>query len=270
MFLAVSVRCCGTDVGGTKLLTVVLDGDQVVETWKEPVPHAPDELVARLATIATEADAGAVGVGCAGAVTRDGVVRYSPNLPLVRELALGELLAEATGLPVSVDNDATCALRAERAMGAARGVGSAILVTVGTGIGGGLLLDGHIVRGAHGFAGEIGHMVVDEGGIECVCGRRGCWERYASGSALHTADFDRIGWWLALGFVNLDQALDVERFIVSGGVSERGDALVEPIRRAWAEHAVGGAGRDRPDIVVAELGERAGAIGAALLAGGAG
>src|SRR5947209_249689 len=204
-----SVRCCGIDVGGTKLLTVVLDDDRVVEVRKEPVPHAPERLVSRLAAIAGEVGADVVGVGIAGAITPEGVVRYSPNLPAIRELPLAALLAEATGLTVAVDNDATCALRAERAMGAARAVDHAVLVTVGTGIGGGLLLDGRIVRGGHGFAGEIGHMVVDEGGIECVCGRRGCWERYASGTALGGGNLAQIGWWLALGFVNLDQILDV-------------------------------------------------------------
>jgi len=258
------VRCSGTDVGGTKLLTVVLDGDEVVEVTKEAVPRTTDELVARVAELSRGCDA--VGVGIAGAVDRAGVVRYSPNLPAIKELPLAALLTEATGTTVTVDNDATCALRGEHALGAARGVQDAVLVTVGTGIGGGLLLDGRIVRGAHGFGGEIGHMVVDEGGIECVCGRRGCWERYASGTALHHSDFERVGWWLALGLVNLDQILDVERFVLAGGVSEAGEKLLGPVRRAWAEHAVGGSHRDRPDIVLAELGERSGAIGAALLA----
>jgi glucokinase len=264
------VRCSGTDVGGTKLLTVVLDGDDVVEQWKEPVPHHAEDLVARLTAIATETGADALGVGIAGAVTRDGTLRYSPNLPHITELPLGALLAEATGVAVAVDNDATCALRAEHALGAARGVDDALLVTVGTGIGGGLLLDGRVVRGANGFAGEIGHIVVDEGGIECVCGRRGCWERYASGTSLgpdpDDAAFARVAWWLALGLVNLDQVLDVDRIVLSGGVSEAGERLLRPVREAWAEHAVGGLHRRRPDIVVAELGERAGAIGAAQLA----
>jgi glucokinase len=266
------VRCSGTDVGGTKLLTVVLDGDDVVEHRKEPVPHHPEDLVARLTAIAAETGAEAFGVGIAGAVTRAGTLRYSPNLPHITELPLAALLAETTGLPVVVDNDATCALRAEHALGAARGVDDALLVTVGTGIGGGLLLDGRVVRGADGFAGEIGHMVVDEGGIECVCGRRGCWERYASGTSLgpepDDAAFDRVAWWLALGLVNLDQILDVRRIVLSGGVSEAGERLLDPVRRAWADHAVGGPHRDRPDIVLAELGERAGAIGAAIVARG--
>jgi glucokinase len=264
------LRCAGTDVGGTKLLTVVLEDGVVVESWKEPTPTAPQELIARLAAITGDVRADAMGVGIAGAVTRDGTVRYSPNLPAVRELAVGPLVAEATGVPVVVDNDATCALRGEHAMGAARAVRDAVLVTVGTGLGGGLLLDGHIVRGAHGFGGEVGHMVVAEGGEPCPCGRRGCWERYASGTALGArpddGDFERLGWWLALGLVNLDQLLDVERFVLAGGVSEAGDRLLGPVISAWDQHAVGGSHRDRPDIVLAELGERSGAIGAALLA----
>ena len=264
------MRCSGTDVGGTKLLTVVLDDGEVVEQHKEPVPTDPAALVARIATIAAEAQVGAMGVGCAGAVTPEGVVRYSPNLPAVRELALGALLAEATGLPVAVDNDATCALVAEHAIGAARGADDALLVTIGTGLGSGLLLGGRVVRGAHGFAGEVGHMVVVEGGELCPCGRRGCWERYASGTALGIDPgddaFEAVGWWLALGLVNLDQVLDVERIVLSGGVAEAGDRLLEPVRRAWSAHAVGGPHRTAPAIVRGELGERAGAIGAGILA----
>jgi glucokinase len=85
---------------------------------------------------------------------------------------------------VRADNDATCAAWAEHQLGAAAGTDTALLVTLGTGIGGGLVVDGLLVRGANGFAGEVGHMVVDDGGIPCPCGRQGCWERYASGSAL--------------------------------------------------------------------------------------
>ena len=264
------MRCSGTDVGGTKLLTVVLDDGEVVEEHKEPVPTEPGALVERIAAQAGELGVDAVGVGCAGAVTPDGVVRYSPNLPAVRELPLAALLAEATGLPVAVDNDATCALVAEHARGAARDAVDALLVTVGTGLGAGLLLGGRVVRGAHGFAGEVGHMVVAEGGEPCPCGRRGCWERYASGTALGIDPgddaFASVGWWLALGLVNLDQILDIELIVLAGGVAEAGHRLLDPVRASWDGHAVGGMHRDRPGIVLGEMGERAGAIGAGLLA----
>ena len=264
------MRCSGTDVGGTKLLTVVLEDGAVVEDHKEPVPTDPGSLVARITELAVATGVDAVGVGCAGAVTPDGVVRYSPNLPAFREVPLASLLAEATGLPAVVDNDATCALVAEHTAGAARGVDDALLVAVGTGLGGGLLLGGRVVRGAHGFAGEIGHMVVVEGGEPCPCGRRGCWERYASGTALGIEpgddEFEALGWWLALGLVNLDQVLDIRRIVLAGGVAEAGERLLGPVRRSWEVHAVGGPHRAAPEIVLGELGERGGAIGAGLLA----
>jgi len=94
------------------------------------------------------------------------------------------LLAERLGHPVSVDNDGTCAALAEWRLGAGTGTSDMVLVTLGTGIGGGLVAGGRLQRGAHGFAGEFGHMVVDPHGPKCPCGRRGCWERYASGSGL--------------------------------------------------------------------------------------
>jgi glucokinase len=107
-----------------------------------------------------------------------------PNQPRVGRLDVAGGLADRLGRPVRVDNDANCALRAEAASGAAQGERDVVLVTLGTGIGGALLVDGTLVRGAHGLAGEPGHMLVDPTGPRCVCGRRGCWERYASGAGL--------------------------------------------------------------------------------------
>ncbi len=180
----------GLDVGGTKVLGVGLDaGGAVVAEHREPTPRggaavieAMVETVRRLREVVPEV--AAIGAGVPGLVDRDGRLRFAPNLPGVVELPVRTLLEEATGLPVRVDNDATCALWGEHEAGVAQGCDDALLVTLGTGIGGGLLLDGQLVRGANGFAGEFGHMVVSADGIACPCGRRGCWERYASGSAL--------------------------------------------------------------------------------------
>jgi glucokinase len=180
----------GLDVGGTKVLGVVLDDDAaVVAERKEPTRRDAAGLLEGLVAVATELRreapaASALGVGLPGLVDRHGTLRFAPNLPGVVELPVGPTLAEAFGLPVRADNDATCAAWAEHQLGAAKGADTALLVTLGTGIGGGLVVDGLLVRGANGFAGEVGHMVVDDGGIPCTCGRRGCWERYASGTAL--------------------------------------------------------------------------------------
>jgi glucokinase len=182
-----------------------------------------------------------------------------------------------------------------------------LLVTLGTGIGGGIISAGRLLRGAHGFAGEIGHMVVNPHGPPCRCGQRGCWERYASGGGLgriareaaHAGQADRIlelaggdpenvrgehvtaaagegdaqaaevfrrlAWWLALGLANLANIYDPSVFVLGGGLIEAGEVLMTPTRAAFAELVEGADHRPMIDIVPAQLGERAGAIGAAAL-----
>src|SRR5207237_6877509 len=109
----------------------------------------------------------------------------APNLPGVTELELGPRLRARLGaVPVAVENDATCAGWGERTHGAGRGADDVIVVTLGTGIGGGIVSGGRLLLGASGFAGEVGHMVVDPDGPECPCGKRGGWERFASGAGL--------------------------------------------------------------------------------------
>ncbi|MCU1377485.1 MAG: glk [Acidimicrobiales bacterium] len=309
------MRSIGLDVGGTKVLGVVVDVSGTVLDEHRVLTPSTDGvlLVAAMAEVVTvlhdrHGEVATVGAGVAGLITRDGMARFSPNLSGVVELPVAALLSEAVGLPVALDNDATCALRAEHRRGAARGVDDVALVALGTGVGGAFILDGELRRGASGFAGEIGHMVVDVGGVPCVCGRRGCWERYASGTGLgrmgreaaeagraprlvelaggdplavrgeHVtaaaaegdaaalAVVDVLAGWVAIGLVNLCQALDVARFVIGGGLAEAGDVIIEPIRRAYDERAVGAAYRPRVEIVAAQLGEQAGAVGAALLA----
>jgi glucokinase len=180
----------GVDVGGTKCLGVVLDdGGKVVAERRRPTPQSGSgpALIDAVVEVAGELQDGAsmpVGVGVPGLVDRDGVLRFAPNIPGVTELRIRDELANRLGVRIQVDNDATCAAWAEQGGGAGRGRQHVILVTLGTGIGGGIVTDGRLVRGAHGFAGEIGHMVVDAGGLPCPCGQQGCWERYASGSGL--------------------------------------------------------------------------------------
>jgi glucokinase len=189
----------GIDIGGTKLLgqaIAVDDPGRPLATARTATPRGGPALVAAIAGLVGDlgvalaggnGDGGplqAVGVGAAGLVDLDGVVRFAPNLAGVEELDIATLLAAQLPLPVVVSNDATCAMAAEHRLGAARGARDAVLVTLGTGIGAGVVVDGRLVRGAAGFAGEPGHMVVDPNGPPCPCGRRGCWERYASGSGL--------------------------------------------------------------------------------------
>ncbi len=183
------IRRVGIDVGGTKALGVALDETgAVIAEDRRPTPrgdHSLEPLVDTLVELAESLGVdGSLGVGVPGLVTREGVLRAAPNLDGVADFEVGRLVAERLGHPVSVDNDATCATVAEWQLGAAAGTENMMLVTLGTGIGGGLVANGAVQRGLNGFAGEFGHMVVHPNGPRCPCGRRGCWERYASGSGL--------------------------------------------------------------------------------------
>ncbi len=190
----------GLDVGGTKVLGLAVDPatGEVFDERRVPTPYGSEALVDTLVEVAAALcgstdGAVAVGVGIAGLIDIEGFVRYSPNLPGIVDLDLRGRLAERLGAPVVVDNDATTATIAEHQLGAGKDATDMVYVALGTGIGGGLVLDGEVRRGAHGFGGEVGHMVVERGGRVCACGRRGCWETVASGSALGVLARERAG-----------------------------------------------------------------------------
>ena len=182
----------GLDVGGTKCLGLAVGPDgTVLAERRVPTPvEGGDALLDAMAVVATEVAAAAggppasVGVGAPGLVDVDGVLRVAPNLRAAEGVAIGGGLTQRLGVAVAVDNDVTCAAFGEWSAGAAAGVGDVLLVALGTGIGGGLVVGGRLARGANGYAGEIGHMVVDPHGPPCPCGRQGCWERFASGAGL--------------------------------------------------------------------------------------
>lgn len=178
----------GVDVGGTSLRAVTVGpGETVAREVRMERPGSADEIVDTVVALTTELAPGgpsAVGVGCAGLVDRRGVVRSSPNIAAFVEFPLRARLIAALGVPVVVDNDANAAAFAEVTSGAAVAVSTGVFVAFGTGIGAAVIRDGTIARGEHGFAGEVGHMRIVPDGPQCVCGRRGCWEQMASGTAL--------------------------------------------------------------------------------------
>ncbi len=179
----------GVDVGGTKILGVAVDPAEpnvIVHERKVATPAGgAAALLAAIEDLVTSLspDCLALGIGAAGLVDLDGVLRYGPNLPGAIEVDFKHRLAHVAPA-IAVDNDNTCATWAEFRIGAGAGASDGVFVGLGTGLGAGIVAAGAIVRGAHGFAGEAGHMIVQPGGVECVCGRFGCWERYASGAAL--------------------------------------------------------------------------------------
>jgi glucokinase len=179
----------GIDVGGTKIGCLRVAGDGTVlarESVATPADDA-DEAMSTMIALARgllDPDVIAVGVGAAGLVdSNEGVLRYSPNLTW-RELPIAHRMADALEVPCQLDNDANAAAWGEWSFGAGRGYAHMLLVAVGTGIGGGLVAEGRLFRGAHGFAAEIGHIIVEPGGPPCGCGNRGCWEQVASGAAI--------------------------------------------------------------------------------------
>ncbi len=177
----------GIEFGGTKLLGVVIDdAGNVVAEAREPTPYASDELVEAIVALADELRPFAtIGIGAAGLVNRAGELVYAPNVGNITRLPLAARLEAVLGHPVPVVNDAACAALAEVRYGVAKGLREVAVVTLGTGIGGSFIVNGEIHQGSNGFSGEPGHMIVDPSGPVCVCGQRGCWERYASGAGFH-------------------------------------------------------------------------------------
>jgi glucokinase len=194
-------RLVGVDVGGSKVLAgVVTDAGEVERTALRVTPGrlvaaeaVEDAVVEAVIEAAGDEPLAAVGVAAAGFVDREGArVVFAPHLPWRGE-HVRDRLEERLGVPVLLDNDASCAAHAEAAYGAGRDVPSMLLVALGTGIGGGIVVDGRVWRGHHGMAGEFGHMQVVPDGAPCECGRRGCWEQYSSGNALVGVARSRLG-----------------------------------------------------------------------------
>lgn len=308
------VPACGIDIGGTKIAGAVVAADGTVLSEARVISPATESAAIEaaaaglIARFAQEHPIASVGVGAAGYVdeTRS-EVRFAPNIAWRHE-PLGRDLAELVGLPVVVENDANAAAWGEFRFGAGRDVDDQLMVTVGTGVGGGIIVGGRLLRGAFGAAAEIGHLRLVPQGRLCGCGNHGCFEQYASGSALVRStreeaagstlardlveraggdpaaitgpmitaaaqDGDRfareqfatLGHWLGGGIASLVAVLDPAVVVIGGGVSEAGDLLLDPIREAFAHELTGRGYRPEAQIRPAELGNRAGVIGAADL-----
>jgi glucokinase len=291
----------GIDVGGTSAKLVLLEAPgrilaetSVVGTGAMPARALTRALAreARVLAGGTPARVEGVGVGIAGLVDPDeGLLHSSPNLPRLRNYRLARDLARAVRLPVRVENDANVCLLAETRIGAAAHHRNVVLLTLGTGVGGAFLVDGRLYRGAHGFAGEPGHTVLDPAGPRCACGGRGCVEAFlGSGAILRRARAEGVrargvhalgdlaaagdpgarrairktGELLGRALSNFAILLDPDGFVVAGGVAQLGRPLFRSAEASLARALAFGPSRRYP-VVPALFGARAGAVGAALL-----
>ncbi len=240
----------GVDVGGTNVRAAVVgaDGSVAAEVraarpadWGAAIDTVAD-LVRQLRKEGPEVPA--VGVGVAGLVDDDGVLRYAPNIAGVLGAPVRSELEARLDVPVVVDNDANAAAWGEAVHGAARGAAHALVITLGTGIGGGIIAGGRVYEGAHGFAGEVGHFQVDRHGPRCACGDFGHWEARASGRALGRMGRERAaGGRLPAVLDRAGGELEAITGAMVGDAALDGDAdALDVIRDYAAEVAVGFAG----------------------------
>jgi glucokinase len=294
-----SGRVIGVDLGGTKLLVGTVDGNlnvhhrahrsargsgtaEVLDTIVEAVREASD---------AAGGEVDAVGFGIPSLIDQEqGLAVTTVHLP-IRDVPFRDLMAERLGLPVFVDNDATAAMLAEWRFGAAMDCTDALLLTIGTGIGGGMVVNGAMGRGAQGAAAEFGHMTIDIDGPLCPCGAHGCLEAFVSGTALarearamgldltaaQVAELahdghavartlvTEMGTLLGAGIANLVNAFNPQVVVVGGGVLALGDLLLGPAREEVARRALPPS-RDLVQIVATRFGAESGMVGAAVMA----
>jgi glucokinase len=310
-----SGRIIASDLGGTNLRAATVDSaGRIHERVKHNTPKTEraDEIVRALVAAARECERlsgeqgteiSALSVVVPGTVQiENGVVTKAPNLPCLDGFQLGAALESELQWPAILENDANAAAVGEMWQGAGRGASTIICVTLGTGVGGGIILDGELWRGIDGSAGEIGHIGVEPMGPACPCGSRGCLEVFASATAivrmtreaspryprspLHTSEnlsakmvyqsglegdelalevFRRMGLYLGVGLASLINIFNPEKIVIGGGVAAGWDLFIEHARQHVAERAFPIPAR-RAEIVRAECGDDAGLLGAAHIA----
>jgi glucokinase len=293
------LRVIGVDVGGTKILAAVVTREGEIEARLErATAHESEEaLLAQLDSLVEElraehANVAALGFGIPSRIDqRTGRAVASVNIPLAG-VDVRERMRQRHGLPVAIDNDANAAAIGEWQAGVARGASDVVMLTLGTGVGGGLILAGRPYRGATGSGAELGHIVVELGGPPCGCGGHGHLESYAAGPAadriareLYGGDEDahellerakageeqavealaHIGRYLGAAIATLVNVFEPELVVIGGGFGEAGgELLLGPARELLASEGLV-PGRDTVRVVEAQLGSDAGVIGAAMI-----
>lgn len=283
----------GLDIGGTKLKAVALEesGEILAEfSVDSEASKSPDHVREALHTCVKHfREQGiqftSIGVGCAGSVNgKTGVVRNSPNFNNWKDVPLRDWMQDDFQVPVVVDNDANCAVYTEWKLGNGKGFDNIVLLTLGTGIGGGIILDGNLFRGATGTGGELGHMSIYADGIECACGNRGCFERYCSATAMrrragdisskevfthpenpaYAKVIDEYLQDFQIGLVSIANIFDPDIILLGGAVSE-GVCLHLPKIEAWVKEHAFPAIAAHMQIKPAKFGNYSGGLGAALM-----
>jgi len=289
----------GVDLGGTKIYTAAADlKGHLLSEVKRPTgalrgPKAViEEIVSTIEEAILKSGPGvksveAIGIGAPGPVNfSTGMVVDPPNLPGWRSVPLKKILGRKLGTRIAVDNDANLAGLAEVRYGAAKGLSEVVYITASTGIGGGLIFNGKLYRGADGAAGEVGHMTIIPGGPECNCGNHGCLEAVASGTAflkLHgytteeaverikkgdrvaLSHVEELACYLGIGLANITNIFNPQAIVVGGGMSNMGPLLFKPLRTAVKKYGFSIAGR-RVKLLKSSLGKRVGVMGAIALA----
>jgi glucokinase len=309
------VRNVGIDIGGTKIAGGVVDEDgTILEQRRVPTPTDPaalaDAVADMVADLTSSHEVHAVGVAAAGFIDASrSVILHAPNIDWDDEPLRAELESRI-GRPVTLENDANAAGWGEYRFGAGRGVDDMVMLTLGTGVGGAVIIGGELLLGGNGTAAELGHIRFERGGRPCGCGQRGCLEQYASGRALQReaadiaasggvgvglaaartaegivpapamaaliADGDpgaieavhRVATALGEGCGAFQAVLDPQLFVIGGGVADLGERLLQPLRAAYATAVPGYGEHAVASFAIATLGNDAGLIGVADLAGG--
>jgi glucokinase len=300
----------GLDIGGTKLAAGVVDsGGRARSFLVQPTGNArgPDAVLADLIALGRRAvddsgvawrSVGAVGIGCGGPLdTERGVLVAPPHLAGWRDVPVTSIAERALGRPAYVENDATAAAAGEHRFGAGSGASNMVYLTISTGVGGGVVVDGRLYHGARGNGGELGHVTIDCNGRLCrSCGRRGCLEAYVSGTSIaeraaetmpagsalarlarptaadvaaaaRSGDGHAARIWaettdaLGCGLTSIVNLYEPELVVLGGGVTRAGEQLLAPVRSQVARQAMAPAGQAR--IVTAGLGDQVGVVGAA-------
>ncbi|SER37420.1 ROK family protein [Actinokineospora terrae] len=287
----------GVDVGGTSVRAAAVDeaGTVLATARGSSRKDVDDEICRVVEELRAEHAVTAVGLAVAGFVASDRrTVMFAPHLPW-RGIAVADRLSERIGLPVVLEHDANAAAVAEHRFGGLRDARVGLLIALGTGIGAALLIDGVVYRGAFGVAPELGHLRLVPDGRECPCGKRGCWERYCSGTALAATARDmgaaestgrevaraaragdplalaavhEMAHWLGDGLALVADVYDPEVVVIGGGVSGSADLFLDRAVDRYREVMTGAGHRPVARVVRAQRGDEAGMVGAAALAAG--